>query len=93
LGIFLNQLKQNKMSENTRKSEFGIWKRQVKLKTGETTEVLSFSVNGVRYNAWPNGRKQNPKSPDYNVYIDTYVKPENGNQPAAKPAVKSDLPF
>lgn len=85
------------MSETTRKSEFGIWKKQVKLKSGEVSEVLSFSINGVRYNAWPNTRKQNPKSPDYNVYIDTYVKPEGASQPAAQPtaqpAAKSDLPF
>lgn len=59
-----------------KKSEFGIWAKQVKMKSGETTQVLNFSVNGVRYNAWPNKYKSSEKSPDYNVYIDTYVKPE-----------------
>jgi hypothetical protein len=80
------------MSEAKKKSEFGIWKKQVKLKSGETTEVLSFSVNGVRYNAWLNTRKSNEKSPDYNVYVDNYVKPTQ-EQPvqASKPA--NDLPF
>jgi len=66
-----------------KKSEFGIWAKQVKMKTGETTQVLNFSVNGVRYNAWPNKYKSSEKSPDYNVYIDTYVKPEG--QPAQNP--------
>jgi hypothetical protein len=78
------------MSEK-RKSEFGIWKKQVKLKDGTTSEVLSFTVNDVRYNAWPNKYKQNERSPDYNVYIDNYVKPTE-----AKPApavTNTDLPF
>lgn len=82
------------MSENTKKSEFGIWKKQVRLKSGDTTEVLSFSVNGVRYSAWLNTRKQNPKSPDYNVYIDNYVKPEPSAPAQPQPkAAPSDLPF
>ena len=66
-----------------KKSEFGIWAKQVKMKTGETTQVLNFSVNGVRYNAWPNKYKSSEKAPDFNVYIDTYVKPEG--QPAPNP--------
>jgi hypothetical protein len=64
-----------------KKSEFGIWAKQVKMKTGETTQVLNFSVNGVRYNAWPNKYKSSEKSPDFNVYIDTYVKPEGAPNP------------
>lgn len=63
-----------------KKSEFGIWTKQVRMKSGETSQVLSFSVNGTRYTAWPNKYKSSEKSPDYNVYIDTYVKPEG--QPA-----------
>lgn len=62
------------MSEK-KKSEFGIWRKQVRLKSGEQSEVLSFSINGVRYNAWPNKYKSSEKSPDFNVYIDDYVKP------------------
>lgn len=68
------------MSDQKKKSEFGIWEKQVKLKTGETVTILSMTINGVRYTAWPNKYKQNEKSPEYNVYIDTYVKPEG--QPA-----------
>jgi hypothetical protein len=64
-----------------KKSEFGIWAKQVKMKTGETTQVLNFSVNGVRYNAWPNKYKSSDKSPDFNVYIDTYVKPDAAPNP------------
>lgn len=69
------------MSDQKKKSEFGIWGKPVKLKTGEIVTILSMTINGVRYTAWPNKYKQNEKSPDYNVYIDTYVKPE-GQQPA-----------
>jgi len=68
------------MSDQKKKSEFGIWVKPVKLKSGETVNILSFSVGGTRYTAWPNKYKQNEKSPEYNVYIDTYVKPEG--QPA-----------
>lgn len=64
------------MSDQKKKSEFGIWVKPVKLKSGETVNILSFSFNGTRYTAWPNKYKQNEKSPEYNVYIDTYVKPE-----------------
>lgn len=67
------------MSEAKKKSEFGIWKKSVRMKDGTTSEVLSFSVNEVRYSAWPNKYKSSAKSPDYNVYIDTYVKPDSGN--------------
>jgi hypothetical protein len=83
------------MSETKRKSEFGIWKKSVRMKNGETSEVLSFSVNGVRFTAWPNQYKSSAKSPDYNVYIDTYVKPESTEKPAAdnKADKYEDLPF
>ena len=89
------------MSEQ-RKSEFGIWKKSIKLKTGQVTEVLSFSVNGQRYTAWPNTRKQNERSPDYNVYVDNYVKPDQSTAQPVAPAAPtptantegfSDLPF
>jgi hypothetical protein len=84
------------MSEAKKKSEFGIWKKNVRMKDGTTSEVLSFSVNGVRYSAWPNKYKSSGKSPDYNVYIDTYVKPESNEQPAVNntASVSTDgLPF
>ena len=84
------------MSEAKRKSEFGIWRKNVKMKDGTTSEVLSFSVNGVRYSAWPNKYKSSAKSPDFNVYIDTYVKPESTEQPAVAnntTAKVEDLPF
>lgn len=80
------------MSEK-RKSEFGIWKKQVKLKDGSTSEVLSFTVNDVRYNAWPNKYKQNERSPDYNVYIDNYVKPTEANVKPTPAVTNTDLPF
>ncbi len=83
------------MSEQ-RKSEFGIWKKSIKLKTGQVTEVLSFSVNGQRYTAWPNTRKQNERSPDFNVYVDNYVKPDAPKQEApatASPKQDDGLPF
>ena len=70
------------MSDQKKKSEFGIWVKPVKLKTGEIVNILNFSVNGTRYTAWPNKYKQNEKSPEYNVYIDNYVKPEGQPTPA-----------
>lgn len=73
------------MSEK-KKSEFGIWKKSVRLKSGEESEVLSFSVNGVRYNAWPNKYKSSEKAPDYNVYVDDYVKPDASSFKANNPA-------
>lgn len=93
------------MSEK-KKSEFGIWKKSVRLKSGEESEVLSFSVNGVRYNAWPNKYKSSEKAPDYNVYVDDYVKPDTAvkpnnpayNKPTPAPVTKTasvddGLPF
>lgn len=90
------------MSEK-KTSEFGIWAKQVNTKSGPT-EVLSFTVNGVRYNAWKNNYKKSEKSPDYNVYIDNYVKPSGAevkspiadNTSFAKDSYKAqagDLPF
>ena len=89
------------MSEK-KKSDFGIWVKSVNTKNGPQ-EVLSFSVNGVRYSAWKNNYKTNEKSPDYNAYVDNYVKPSAPtNTPMAdnttfdKGSYKStagDLPF
>jgi hypothetical protein len=86
------------MSEAKKKSEFGIWRKSVRMKDGTTSEVLSFSVNEVRYSAWPNKYKSSAKSPDFNVYIDTYVKPDSAAQPvvASNKASEVDidsLPF
>lgn len=80
------------MSEK-KKSEFGIWKKSVRLKSGEESEVFSFSVNGVRYNAWPNKYKSSEKAPDYNAYIDDYVRPadtsNNQEKPTSTPVQKA----
>jgi hypothetical protein len=84
------------MSEAKKKSEFGIWRKSVRMKDGTTSEVLSFSVNEVRYSAWPNKYKSSAKSPDFNVYIDTYVKPDSAAQPVVasnKASEVDDLPF
>ena len=90
------------MSEK-KKSEFGIWVKSVNTKNGPA-EVLSFSVNGVRYSAWKNNFKNNEKSPDYNVYVDNYVKPATQEikspiadntsfKPNSYKAEAGDLPF
>jgi hypothetical protein len=84
------------MSEVKKKSEFGIWRKSVRMKDGTTSEVLSFSVNEVRYSAWPNKYKSSAKSPDFNVYVDTYVKPDSAAQPVVasnKASEVDDLPF
>lgn len=89
------------MSEK-RKSDFGIWVKTVNTKNGPT-EVLSFSVNGVRYSAWKNNYKNNEKSPDYNAYVDNYVKPATeikspiattaSFEPNSHKPATGDLPF
>lgn len=61
-----------------KRQTFGMWKKQVKLKTGATAEVFNFTLNGVRYTAWPNNKKSSEKSPDYNIMVDTY-EPKNSN--------------
>ena len=57
--------------EQTQKNNsIGAWKKQT-----PKGEVISFTINGQRYNMWPNGRKNADKQPDFNIYEDNYVAP------------------
>ena len=74
------------MSEN--KSIGGIWKKTVQTKKGPV-EILSISIMGKRYTAWPNSFKEaGDRKPDYTLQEDNY-------EPKKAEAVKDDsgLPF
>lgn len=58
--------------ENTKRTSIGAWKKQT-----PKGEVINFSINGQRYNMWFNSKKTQEKQPDFNIYEDNYVKPEN----------------
>lgn len=59
------------MAEN--QSVGGIWPKTIKKKDGTTVEVLSISIDGKRYTAWPN-EKATPenKQPKYRIQVDNY---------------------
>jgi hypothetical protein len=66
----------------------GIWKKTVNTKKGPV-EILSISIMGKRYTAWPNNFKtEGDRKPDYTLQEDNY-------EPKKPEAVKdnSDLPF
>jgi hypothetical protein len=56
-----------------------IWKRSTK----NGKELLSITIEGKKYVAWPNEYKKEDKHPDYKVYEDTYEKPVQHQRPAA----------
>lgn len=61
--------------EQQKRISFGAWKKQTK----EGKEVINFTINGQRYNMWANSYKDKPEQPDYKIYEDNYVKPEQSN--------------
>jgi hypothetical protein len=73
----------------------GIWKKTINTKKGPV-EILSISIMGKRYTAWPNGyKKEGDKSPDYKIQEDNYKKSEYNAKEDFPPVIKdnSDLPF
>ncbi len=68
----------------------GIWKKTVKTSKGEL-EILSISLNGKRYTAWPNAYKKD-KQPDYRIQEDNYEPKKQENEPI-HPGTADDLPF
>lgn len=56
----------------------GAWKKQT-----SKGEVISFTINGVKYSMWSNSYKKEDKHPDFNIVED---KPKIDNK-------KTDLPF
>ncbi len=63
--------------EQTQRSSIGAWKRQT-----PRGEVINFTINGQKYNMWPNTKKSNEKQPDFNILEDNYVpQPKVAVQP------------
>ena len=60
--------------EQQKRTSFGAWKKQT-----PKGEVINFTLNGQRYNMWVNSKKTQEKQPDFNIYEDNYVKPEQSN--------------
>ena len=57
------------MSNNQQQnSSIGAWKKQT-----PKGEVINFTINGQRYNMWPNGKKTKENQPDFNIVEDNYV--------------------
>lgn len=66
----------------------GIWKKTIQTKKGPR-DILSISIMGKRYTAWPNDYKEpGDKRPDYTLTEDKYEP-----KPAEKIQDNSDLPF
>jgi hypothetical protein len=63
--------------ETQKRTSYGAWKKQT-----PKGEVINFTLNGQRYNMWFNSKKTQEKQPDYNIYEDNYVSP-NQAQPQA----------
>ena len=58
-------------------NSIGAWKKQT-----PRGEVINFSINGQRYNMWPNGKKTKENQPDFNIVEDNYVpQPKVAVQP------------
>jgi hypothetical protein len=63
--------------EQTQRSSIGAWKKQT-----PRGEVINFTINGQKYNMWPNTKKSNDKQPDFNILQDNYVpQPKVAVQP------------
>lgn len=60
--------------EQQKRTSFGAWRKQT-----PKGEVINFTLNGQRYNMWVNSKKTQEKQPDFNIYEDNYVKPEQPN--------------
>lgn len=77
-----------------KQSAGAIWKKTIKTKNGPM-EILSITIEGKRYSAWPNTyKKEGEKSPDYRVQVDNYEpKPQSATQSARQVEDNSGLPF
>jgi hypothetical protein len=63
--------------EQTQRSSIGAWKRQT-----PRGEVINFTINGQKYNMWPNSKKTKESQPDFNILEDNYVpQPKVAVQP------------
>lgn len=66
-----------------KESAGAIWKKQT-----SKGEILSITIDGKRYVAWPNTFKKSAKEPDFRIYVDDYKPQAQGVQQPG-----SDLPF
>lgn len=60
------------------KKKYGAWKKQT-----SKGEVINFTIEGQKYSMWVNSYKTESKHPDYQIYQDHYVTPNESK----------DLPF
>ena len=56
--------------EKPKRTSYGACKKQT-----PKGEVINFTLKGQRYNMWFNSQKTQEKQPDYNIYEDNYVSP------------------
>jgi hypothetical protein len=80
--------------ETPKRTSFGAWKKQT-----PKGEVINFTLNGQRYNMWANSKKTQEKQPDFNIYEDNYVSPNQAQpqavqqQPVQQPAQQPQSGF
>ena len=74
-----------------KKQSIGAWKN----KTKDGKEVIKFTINGQKYDMWVNQYKDKPAHPDYKIYENNWVDPEEvkTNQSPEPVAEADDLPF
>lgn len=74
-----------------KKQSIGAWKN----KTKDGKEVIKFTINGQKYDMWVNQYKDKPAQPDYKIYENNWVDPEEvkPNQSPEPAAEADDLPF
>lgn len=70
----------------------GIWKKSITKKDGTQTEVLTFTLEGKRYTAWPN-ESENPNAPAYSIQEDTFKPEQKSAAKTSKASYSEDLPF
>jgi hypothetical protein len=75
------------MKEETKKESIGAWIN----KTKEGKEVIKFTINGQRYNMWVNQYKDKNSHPDYKIYEDNWVAPDEKKEDSFKPLNIDDL--
>jgi hypothetical protein len=79
--------------ETPKRTSFGAWKKQT-----PKGEVINFTLNGQRYNMWANSKKTQEKQPDFNIYEDNYVSPNQAQpqavqqQPVQQPVQQAQQP-
>jgi hypothetical protein len=65
------------------KKKYGAWKKQT-----QKGEVINFAIEGQKYTMWVNTYKKKDSEPDYQIYENNYVKPDE-----VKPIINDDLEF